>query len=207
MRIKTSGVVEAEDLLRGVAERMGDLSRVMQVAAEDTKALIDDAFDQSRSPDGTKWQALSETTAAIRASLAVQKARFGVAKRASKKGEDVSQEALDKARKRALSAAEKKEKGRKPLVDTARLRNSISARAHKTGFAFGTNVVYAAAQHFGNPKNKVFGRARGPIPARPFFPIASDGSRFELMTTGPAGRHWSNVRRMVATYIRTGRIT
>lgn len=39
--------------------------------------------------------------------------------------------------------------GGQTLVDTARLRNSLTARASKTKVEVGTNVVYAAAHQFG----------------------------------------------------------
>jgi phage gpG-like protein len=95
----------------------------------------------------------------------------------------------------------------KALIDTGRLRQSITGQAGPTGFRFGTNVVYAGAQQLGNPSNRFFGRARAPIPARPFLPVERGGSRFQLMTTGSAGTHWSQIRAMVAKYIRTGEIS
>lgn len=165
MRITARGVVEAEELLRDMADRAKDLSRVMRVAAEDTKTLIDDSFDRSTSPDGTPWQGLSEATIAI----------------------------------------SPRREGGKPLVDTARLRNSIYARASRRSMSFGTNVAYGAPHQFG-AGIRVFGRTRATLPARPFLPVVRQGSRFGLMNTGAAGAHWSGVRSMVATYIRTGRI-
>lgn len=92
------------------------------------------------------------------------------------------------------------------LVDTGRLRQSITGQAGATGFRFGSNVAYAGAQQLGNPNNRFFGRARAPIPARPFMPIEKQGGRFGLMTTGRAATHWSQIRAMVAKYIRTGQI-
>lgn len=93
------------------------------------------------------------------------------------------------------------------LINTGRLRQSITGQAGNKGFHFGTNVVYAGAQQFGNPNNRYLGRARAPIPARPFLPVESRGGRFGLMNTGAAGQHWTAVRRMVAHYIRTGELT
>lgn len=94
------------------------------------------------------------------------------------------------------------------LIDTGRLRQSITGQASDQGFRFGTNVVYGGAQQFGNPRNRFFGKHPAPIPARPFMPIERDGgSRFKLMTTGSAATHWSQIRRMVAHYVRTGEIT
>lgn len=86
-----------------------------------------------------------------------------------------------------------KESNGKTLVDTARLRNSIRAKSDNTGFAVGTNVVYARHHQFGDSKPvlikaktghglrfKVGGRwitkhsVRVQIPARPFLGINKD---------------------------------
>jgi len=92
------------------------------------------------------------------------------------------------------------------LIDTGRLSNSISGESSKTGFRFGSNVVYAAAQHFGNPDNRMFGGVSAPIPARPLFPVVSVDGRLELMTGGRADEHWDYVRDVVETYIKTGEL-
>lgn len=207
MEISVSGVVEVQKLLEGVTGRFSDLTPVLEVAVADTIALIDDAFEAQRSPGGDAWADLSPATASIRARQAVQKAQYNVARKAKKQGIDVTDDALAKARKRALEAAEKREENRRKLIDTGRLRQSITGSAESDLFRFGTNVVYAAAQHFGNPSNKVFGKAPGPIPARPYLPVERVGdSHFVLMTKGDAGAHWDRVEEMVAHYIATGEV-
>jgi phage virion morphogenesis protein len=93
----------------------------------------------------------------------------------------------------------------KILIDTGRLRQSVTGRANRRGFRFGTNAVYAGAQQFGAQRA---GRSNNVnLPARPFLPIENAGGNFQLSTTGAAGVHWRQVRRMIADYIRTGRIT
>lgn len=71
-----------------------------------------------------------------------------------------------------------------PLLDTGRLRNSISGRANgATSFVVGTNVKYAKLQNFGGtvvPKsgkalrfsigNRMVFAKSVKVPARPFFP-------------------------------------
>lgn len=96
--------------------------------------------------------------------------------------------------------------GGKPLVDTARLRNSITTTTGPTGFAFGTNVRYGGPHQFG-ARIRTFGRGkeRGLV-ARPFLPIEPAGGRYSLMSGGRAGVHWTHVRAAVALYIRTGNI-
>ena len=97
--------------------------------------------------------------------------------------------------------------GGKPLVDTARLRNSITGNAGARGFSFGTNVAYAGPQNFG-ARIRTFGRGSPrQLPARPFLPVTGSGGRFSLMTGGAAGAHWTRTRSMIAHYIRTGEIT
>lgn len=78
------------------------------------------------------------------------------------------------------------------LSDTARLKNSIRARADSDGFAVGTNTIYAATHQFGEKGRTI--RASGPkglrfqingqwvnvkavrvrIPARPFIGLSAD---------------------------------
>lgn len=81
----------------------------------------------------------------------------------------------------------------KTLVDTARLRNSIRSKSDSSGFAVGTNVIYARRHQFGDKKPllikaktsrglrfKVGGRwitkgsVRVKLPARPFLGISEE---------------------------------
>jgi len=63
------------------------------------------------------------------------------------------------------------------LLDTGRLRRSITFGASSNAIAFGSNLIYAAAQQFGNPDNKMFGGKSAPIPARRYLPLSADGRR------------------------------
>jgi phage gpG-like protein len=82
------------------------------------------------------------------------------------------------------------------LVDTGVLKDSIYSTSDKSGLTMGTNVPYAVYHQFGNG---------GML--RPFMPITGSVTSYQLMTGGPAGRHWRDVRAMVIEYIRTGQIT
>lgn len=161
MRVEARGIEGAIAELDELAARAADLSPVLEVAASDTRTLIDDSFRKSRGPDGTSWEGLTQKT--------IKRRRQG-----RNKG----------ARKATI------------LVDTGRLKNSIQSTHTKTALSFGTNVEYAAYHQFGG------GRMY-----RPFLPVAAGGAGYVLMTGGPAGRHWRDVRDMVIEYIRTGRIT
>lgn len=161
MRVEARGIEGAIAELDELAARAADLSPVLEVAASDTRTIIDDSFRRSRGPDGTSWEGLTQKT--------IKRRRQG-----RNKG----------ARKATI------------LVDTGRLKNSVQSTHTKTALSFGTNVQYAAYHQFGG------GRMY-----RPFLPVAAGGAGYVLMTGGPAGRHWRDVRDMVIEYIRTGRIT
>lgn len=82
------------------------------------------------------------------------------------------------------------------LVDTGILKESIYSTSDKSSMTMGTNTPYAVYHQSGN------GRM-----LRPFMPIEGSVTSYQLMTGGPAGRHWRDVRAMVIEYIRTGQIT
>jgi len=106
-----------------------------------------------------------------------------------------------------------------PLIDTARLRNSIQATAQGQALSFGTNVGYAAPQQFGftrsgtlkrrsySPRREAGSPWSATVPGRAFLPVNSAGGGYTLMTGGMAGQHWRRVREMVKRYIATGEVT
>lgn len=91
--------------------------------------------------------------------------------------------------------------GGSPLLDTGRLRASITTSVTANSLTFGTNVVYAAAQNFGNPRNTLFGGRPAPIPARQYLPISADGSTLE-----PAD-FWREQFQRIERWIVTGEVT
>ena len=175
MTFRVNGARQTKREIDAAIARARDLNPVLTVAAADTKTLIDDAFDGSHSPDGTRWQALSPKT-----------------------------------------IAKRRQGSSKPLIDTAILRNSVTATARGVVLSFGTNVIYARPHQMGfertgqykrtryNPRREAGSPWRYSVPARPFLPVTP---QFALMTTGPAGQHWREVREMVREYIRSGRTT
>jgi phage gpG-like protein len=62
--------------------------------------------------------------------------------------------------------------GIKPLVDTARLKNSPAMRVSPGQVEIGTNMVQAKRQHFGYPGGS--GRGHSKTPARPFMVIQTE---------------------------------
>lgn len=75
-----------------------------------------------------------------------------------------------------LARRRKQGRGAQILRDTGRLLNSITHHADDTTVEVSADAVYAAAQQFGNPDNRMFGKAPAPIPPRPFFPIDATGN-------------------------------
>jgi phage gpG-like protein len=62
MDLSISGVDQIVAELRNVSERTVNLSPVLEVAADDTKTLIDTSFRELRSPGGRKWRGLHRST-------------------------------------------------------------------------------------------------------------------------------------------------
>lgn len=117
-------------------------------------------FTRSESPYGDRWQSLGQAT--ILSRLGRSKSNFTASGKISAGGQ------------RAAMA------GFQPLLDTGRLRGSITHRVTGESVEVGTNVDYAATQQFG-AKQGAFGRTRrgapipwGTIPARPFMPIRNN---------------------------------
>lgn len=64
---------------------------------------------------------------------------------------------------------------------SGRLRARIRASVDREGLTIEVKSPYAGVHQWGNPSNKVFGRGRGPIPARPFMPITEDEISTDLL--------------------------
>ena len=71
MRVTARGVEGVIAELDALAERAADLGPVLEVAANDTKTLIDDSFRNSRGPGGQRWKQLAPST------IKKRRARFG----------------------------------------------------------------------------------------------------------------------------------
>lgn len=190
--------------LRGIAQRLGDMTPQLRVLAADIRAKIQDNIDESKSPTGAAYAAQSETTLMLRAAKArgyninrtvgpLLPSAYDSSGRRRRTAKSWTRSTSARVL-RAVTAA-------KPLIDTGRLRQSITTRVGPQSLSFGTNVAYAGAQHFGNPDNKMYGKYRAPIPARPFLLVAQDG---RTLIPDP---FWTDVRARLANFLRTGRVT
>jgi phage gpG-like protein len=88
--------------------------------------------------------------------------------------------------------ARRRQNSSKPLVDTARLRNSIAYRATPRTLSLGTNTPYAGPHQFG----------AADIPRRAFLPFNAAGTDFER--EGLAGVELERVIAAIKLYITDG---
>lgn len=182
--------------LRSIRARMENLRPVLLVAANDLRNLVDDRFETSTGPDGAPWAPLSDETLLARARKAagptrVRNTTIGPLREGQSR---VRTRRWTRARSERAAAAVN---NAKPLIDTARLRQSITTRVTKNEIFVGTNVVYAATHQFG----------RGYIVDRPFLPFRSTGGEsVAIVNAGPAAAFWTRLEALVREYIITGRI-
>jgi len=185
--------------LRAIAQRLADMSPILRVVGEDIRAYIDESFDQSKSAvSGAPWADLSEATLMERA----RKARgYTVNRTIGPLREGERRRTARRWTRRVAERVQNAVFNAKPENDTGRLRGSITYNVQPRSLTFGSNVVYAAKQNFGDPSNKWRGHS-APVPARPFFPV-----------TGPQGSQvlapdsfWEPIREMVEHWLATGEV-
>lgn len=86
---------------------------------------------------------------------------------------------------KALSPATlKKKRANTPLIDTKRLMNSLTYKAHADRVEVGTNVIYGAIHQFGGPAGR--GRKVN-IPARPYLMVQDED--------------WINIKETLTDYL------
>lgn len=80
-----------------------------------------------------------------------------------------------------VTVARRRKGSSTPLNDIGLLRQSVEYKADGEGVlvSVGRADRPAAPHQFGNPKNRMFGKALAPLPARPMMPIDDTGVRFE----------------------------
>lgn len=155
--IITVDTAPVADYLRILSRKMDDMTPVMAAIGEIVANQADEAFENQASPAGVAWKKTSEATLLARAQ------RVTGGKVYKKNGQ------MTKKTAGIVSSG-------MTLIDTGRLRNSLTKDAGQRGVTVGTNVVYAAVHQFGAMRG-AFGRTRrnapipwGNIPPRPFLP-------------------------------------
>lgn len=128
--------------------RKGIPEEVKKAIAEGILARTHRRFEESRAPDGTPWPPLSPATLAKEVRPRDRLKRGGIS-----------------------AAAQRRMALRKPLVVTARLKNSISWKVVGNRIYVGTNLEYARIHQFGG----YAGRGRKVrIPARPYLGLTEE---------------------------------
>lgn len=151
---RIEGLEEARQALAKLRESGAKLRPVMAVIAQDLENSTKLRFTDGRAPDGKPWLPLSAAT------------RFSRARKAA------GGKVYVKNRSRTTAAFTRAYLGgMQPLLDTGRLRNSITSRASNDFAEVGTATVYARIHQFGGKA----GRGRKvTIPARPFIGMSAD---------------------------------
>jgi hypothetical protein len=138
MASRVEGLDRAIESLRQKAERMRDLGPALKVFGRFVETNVDDCFDQSRDWDGTPFPPLAESTI---------ERRIGNLKAANKRTKSGE---LTKAAK-TLRDKLRSPGGIKPLVDTARARNSQHTDAGPESLIW-TSVGYLGYHFTGNER-------------------------------------------------------
>lgn len=155
---------EVRELFATLVRKGADLSPVMREIAATLEAATQLRFKEGVAPTGAPWLPLSAVTRATRAKRSRSKGAAAVA--------------------RALAGP------MQPLLDTGRLRGSITSRYSAKQAVVGTNLVYAPIHQFGfrGPQavkpharrsrkggtHQVGGHTRNMnVPARPYFGLSA----------------------------------
>lgn len=164
--MSSAGVEVNDKALRAAVDRLtaraGAMGRILPAIGNILVANAQLTFRESRDPWGVAWAPLTATTLYQRAAR-----RTG--------GKPYKRDGTLKKSAAAIFATAK------PLLDTGRLRNSVTFRIDGSTVIVGTNVIYAGTQQFGAKKRSYKGRAPwGDVPARRFLPIRTRGGNVDL---------------------------
>lgn len=207
VRVDAVGVKKTSDGVGKMIDRIRDMTPANKAAAAMMRTFVDDRFKRETAPDGQRWPDHSPVTLQMR----LTRTKGGRSALATVKRQDERDAARGKQSKRATKARQKVQStvlGAKLLQDRGRLRNSAFARGKKKWFEFGAKAKYAAAQHFGNPKNRLPNTSGGnpaPIPARQIFPVEGGGNRFVPVNRGPSAKLWTKIQAIYRNWIVNGK--
>lgn len=150
--------------VRQALERLAKAGGNMRAAFADIGEYLDlttrARFDAERGPDGERWGPLADST--------LRRAMLSGVKR----GKGKKRRQLTRRGGGTKAGAIRKLAGKRILVESGDLRDTLRYRATATGLEFGTDRKYGATHQFGD-------EARG-IPARPYLGI-NDEDRAEIL--------------------------
>lgn len=133
------------------ASRLDIKNKLGKPVGEAMVSSTRERFRTSTDPTGKPWQALSSTTVGL-----------GFRKKDYKKSGGLRKGVAEREAKRKI------------LVQSARLKNSVSSAASDTQVAVGTNLVYGPIHQRGGQAGR---GKKVTIPARPFLGVSSGDQR------------------------------
>lgn len=133
------------------ASRLDIKNKLGKPVGEAMVSSTRERFRTSKDPTGKPWQALSSTTVGL-----------GFRKKDYKKSGGLRKGVAEREAKRKI------------LVQSARLKNSITSDASDTQVAVGTNLVYGPIHQKGGQAGR---GKKVTIPARPFLGVSSGDQR------------------------------
>jgi hypothetical protein len=175
MRFEAEGIDAAIRLMQSQSARVRDMTPVFKAYGRWLEKQVDECFDQSVDWDGKKFPPLAESTIAGRIG------NLGAANKRGKSGKLTKGAAVLRDKMRSPG-------GIKPLVDTARARNSQRFEADATGGLW-TAVGYLGFHFAGNEH----------LPARNVSPFVPDGGGWTLHPKAS-----SELEKRVGTFVATG---
>src|SRR5574343_577946 len=161
------GPIRIEVLAAEVKARMdfilrhgGDLTPAFEVVGRTLLTRIQMGFRNSQAPDGSGWLPIKFRAPRVKVRAVKKGGKTEYVQRRDKDGNLIYTKAgAEQAKANASGNAGK------PLIDTGRLRKSITYEAGPRGVVIGTNVKYARTHQFGaeiKAKNKPFLAFPGP---------------------------------------------
>ena len=188
-----SNAPELAARLKEMQGRAKNPGPALKVGAALLSTLVDDTFRDSTSPAGEQWKPLAPSTLLKRALSRGGKRR--AVRRSKSKGFSVGVD-LGLSKKAMLNISNVK-----PLVDTAKGRNSIRVRARGQTITLSTNRGYMGAHLGGDTK-----RQPPRPPRRAWAPFLWDGSTWVFDERGKGGAWLRDLRARVRRYVLTGAV-
>lgn len=170
IEVQDNGVQAA---LQALANRASNMNPILQTIGEEIMERTKERFGSSTGPDGQRWKPNARATieAFIRSKSRNDDApRTHNGKRvAVKKGYLLKDGRIGSKSILALL-------GKKPLIASGDLSSSFSVASDSRSVSVNTNWMAGTIK--GGAAVHQFGSKNGGIPARPFFPVQSDGSLY-----------------------------
>lgn len=134
---------EVREALKGLERAGGDLEPAFRDIGEYLLLSHRDRYDKEQAPDGTPWEPLADST--LR-----RKMLKGV-----RRGKGAKNKSLTKKRGGTKVGAIRALAGSKILVESSNLRDLLRYQTTSSSLQLGTDRIYGATQHFGDPDRNI----------------------------------------------------